>query len=406
MTRPLRLLSLAWPGAVLASVLGARPAAALDPSTEAAAKVALRQALADYKNQDMEQSELRLRKAIDECGADNCRKLTRAVMLRELGTAQWLNGKEAPADDSFRAARNLEPTLSFSHYDIPELSAVWDKAAPDGTAAPTPAEPGAEPTVLAEDPDEAEPAAPSSRRPPKEAAPVRYDEPAAPPAYARFWFGVSGSLDYSLVPSGRNFCLLTPDGHAANTAGVFCTAPDGADLDPQKPAPLSPGLAGNLGGGFVSGTSRLLVSADYVATPNVLAGVRVGIVFGGYPGDRAYAGHPDFSRRIHVELRGSYLFGQAPLTHGGFAPLVVAGVGVSEFAGETRSFVFRAPVAGKEPVSLWVRSGPWFANAGGGVRYQFSPRTAAHGVLRANLSLGGEIALFSVGPEIGFQYGF
>jgi hypothetical protein len=112
-----------------------------------------------------------------------------------------------------------------------------------------------------------------------------------------------------------------------------------------------------------------------------------------------------------VEARGTYVFGDAPLAHEGFAPTVFVAAGAAEFDGHVASIASTSQKATSappisQPVDVWLTSGPLFLAVGGGARYQFSPRAAFNAALRVNVAFGGVGALFTYGPEIALQYGF
>ena len=196
--------------------------------------------------------------------------------------------------------------------------------------------------------------------------------------------------------------------------GYYCTNPDGSDFPSRsngsQNASLVPGEAGTVTAGVHPGNVRALVAVDYALSPEILVGVRLGFVLNTYPsGGAAVQNRHAFGPGLHVEARGTYVFGDAPLTHEGFAPTVFVAAGMAEFSGHVASIVSMTQKASSEPISqpvdVWLTSGPWFLAAGGGARYQFSARAAFNGAVRVNAAFGGA-TLFTYGPEIAFQYGF
>jgi hypothetical protein len=112
-----------------------------------------------------------------------------------------------------------------------------------------------------------------------------------------------------------------------------------------------------------------------------------------------------FGAPIHLELRGTYLFGDRPLTHSGFAPLLFVAGGIGEFDASTTVGVVTTGVPGVRPMLAWQTGGPGFVAVGAGVRYAFSPRVAFSAALKASGAFGG--GFFATGaPELGLQYGF
>ncbi|HEY5146944.1 MAG TPA: hypothetical protein VII82_09265, partial [Polyangiaceae bacterium] len=221
---------------------------------------------------------------------------------------------------------------------------------------------------------------------------------------------VAGAFDMVVLPSGTDLCKLTPNGSAANSFNAYCTNPDGSDFPAHATTgqndALGPGQSGTVKGGLQIGDIRAMVAIDYAVSPAWLVGVRAGYVMNTYPGTvavhtgRAY-GHP-----IHVEARVTHLFGQDPLARVGFAPMVFAAGGVSEFDGHVASSVSLNGIAGTQRVNIWVTDGPWFLTLGGGVRYAFSLRAAFSAAVRVNAAFDGNGLLPTAGPEVAFQYGF
>jgi len=226
--------------------------------------------------------------------------------------------------------------------------------------------------------------------------------------FARVWIGFSGSLDIVPLSSANDVCALTSSALPYNTAGYTCTNPNGSDF-PSRTLPaendtLTPGNAGHVNGGPAEGDVRLLVSLDYAISANVLAGVRAGSVVNTGAGAAAFSGH-GMKAPLQVEVRGTYVFGADALTHSGFAPLVFVDAGMARFdAGRTVS-VTQTGIAGPLQKNAWRVGGPWFAGAGGGVRYAFSQRIAFTAALKIANAFGGG-ALWSIGPEVGLAYGF
>jgi hypothetical protein len=236
-------------------------------------------------------------------------------------------------------------------------------------------------------------------------------------AYARWWIGFAGAIDFLSLPGASDACTLNSNNATpVNTTGYYCTNPDGSDfpsrIDASQNSALIPGAAGTVGGGLQPGDVRAFIAVDYALSPAILVGGRLGYVLNTYPsGDAAVVrDHRAFGSKVHVEARGTYVFGDAPLTHEGFAPTVFAAAGMAPFDGHVASIVSMSQkmstVPISQPVNVWRTDGPWFLAVGGGVRYQLSPRAAFNAAVRVNAAFGGSGALFTYGPEIAFQYGF
>lgn len=230
--------------------------------------------------------------------------------------------------------------------------------------------------------------------------------------YAHVWIGISAELpEFLRMPEGDALCKLNAAALPLNSAGYYCTNPDGTDF-PSRSSPTQnsnlqdPNQAGHVDGGIHVGDVRVMGVFDYALNPSFLLGARGGYVFNAYSGQAAVTNGKAFGPKIHLEARATYLFGSEPLKHTGFAPMVFLGAGVSEFDGHATSVVTLANVAGQQPVNVWLVDGPFFAALGAGVRYQFSLRAAFTLAARANGVFGGNGFLLTYGPEVGIQYGF
>jgi hypothetical protein len=244
------------------------------------------------------------------------------------------------------------------------------------------------------------------------------EKPAVHPSssYARWWVGVAGAIDFLSLPAANDACTLSASNAApVNAAGYYCTNPDGSDFptraDPTQNSTLIPNHAGPVAGGVQPGDLRALLAVDYALSPAILAGARFGYVVNSYPtSGAAVRDHRAFGSNIHVEVRGTYVFGDAPLTHEGFAPTAFVAAGVAEFDGHATSIVQMnqkgSTIPLSQPVNVWHTGGPWFLALGGGARYQLSPRAAFNAAVRVNAAFGGASAVLTFGPEVAFQYGF
>jgi hypothetical protein len=391
----------------LACLLAIEGAASADAHAEAGAQSALKKAAADYRAKHYATAGRRLEKALKTCGDDACASGTRAALLRDLGVMQFRQDDAPAAAKSFDDAVALDTTASLtSRYDRPDVHAAWDAAKQRAADAANAAH--ASETTEAATPA---PAAPPETTPPP---PVQDEAAAEPPPvaahYEHLWLGVAGAFDMIVLPSGTDLCKLTPKGSAANSFNAYCTNPDGSDFPTHATTAqndaLVPGQAGTVKGGLQIGDIRAMVAADYAVSAAWLVGARAGYVMNTYPGTvavqtgRAY-GHP-----IHVEARVTHLFGQDPLAHVGFAPMVFVAGGVSEFDGHLATSVSLSGIAGTQRVNIWITDGPWFLTLGGGVRYAFSLRAAFSAAVRVNAAFDGNGLLPTAGPEVAFQYGF
>jgi hypothetical protein len=248
---------------------------------------------------------------------------------------------------------------------------------------------------------------------PESTEPRRHAAPAPPPgSYARWWVGVTSSIDLVSLPSASDVCKLTSAGVPSNVAGYYCTNPrDNSDYPTRSSmgqnAALANGNAGSTNGGFAARDWRVLLSVDYALSASFLLGARLGYVFDTYPGQAAVHDGHAFSSPIHAELRATYLFGEAPLAEIGFAPYLSAGGGVAEFDAQTTVFVKPSNFVGSVPLQAWITGGPAFVDVGAGARYAFSLRTAFSLGARGTLVFGGSGGMMpTIAPELAFAYGF
>jgi hypothetical protein len=397
-------------------ILFGQSALAAERRVEAAAQAALKKAAADYRSKHYAAAAERLEKASRACGTDRCTPATTAAVLRDLGTMQFRQGDTSAASKSFADAIAVAPDLNLNRrYTTPDLQAAWDAAKANaasnasGTGSFGEATTGSPTTPPPE-------AAPAPEPPPSPTPPAPVDEDAerpnaAPGAYEHLWIGVAGAVDFLVMPTGNDFCRLTQGGFPANSSNAYCTNPDGTDFptraSPDQNNALVPGRGGDIVGGLQIGDIRIMAAVDYAFSPSFLLGVRGGYVLNTYPaGGVAVHDGRAFGRSVHAELRGTYLFGHAPLAAVGFAPMVFVGGGISEFDGHVTADVTLNGIAGRERVNVWVTDGPGFATVGGGFRYQFSLRAAFMAALRVNAAFFDNGLLPTAGPEVSFQYGF
>jgi hypothetical protein len=406
--RALSFVRRSLPAACLAWLLVSEGSAlAAKSKAEAAAQGALKKVSAEYGAKKYATASALLVKALNGCGDDHCAPSTRAALLRDLGTMQFRMGDKAAAANSFDQAIAADPDVTFNpEFDKPDVHAAWDdathRAAKAGGASAEPAEP-----------EEPEAAAKPSSHPSEheEEHEEKADSVKQPPsAYQRIWVGIAGDIDLVFLPSGQDLCKLYPNAQPGNPSNAYCTNPDGTDY-PSRATPaennaLVQGKSGADSGGARIGNLRAMLTFDYALTPSLMLGARLGYVFGTYPGTAAVKDGRAFGAPLHLEVRGTYLFGDAPLAHLGFAPMVIAAAGIAEFDGHVNSLVAPSNANGTRSVEIWYTDTPWFLTLGGGVRYQLSLRAAFTGIVRGNLSFPKNGLLPTIGPEIGFQYGF
>jgi hypothetical protein len=230
--------------------------------------------------------------------------------------------------------------------------------------------------------------------------------------YARWWIGVAGAIDVASLPQGTDVCRLDSQAYPVNSAGYYCTNPDGSDFPLRQSAAqngaIAPGKGGNVDGATTLAGARAYLTLDYAFSQHFLLGARLGYVFNRYPGDAASRDGKAFGSPLHLEARGTYLFGADPLSRSGaLAPLAFVAAGMAEYDKHASTNTTLTTVAGARIENAWVTSGPWFVAFGGGVRFALSARAAVAAAARINLALvGSGGSALSYGPEIGLQYGF
>lgn len=244
-------------------------------------------------------------------------------------------------------------------------------------------------------------------------------EPEGPKKTPKIWVGVWGAFDYSFLPSSDDVCKLsgTKDGQLPiNDKNYYCVQ-DGNDYPYRRlPGQSNPrdnendrlllGTSDKVSGGGAFGNIRIMASLDYGLTNNWMVGARLGYVFNTYPGQAAKDDGKTFAP-IHLELRGTYYFGKDGYT-AKLAPYAFAGGGISTFDAHVKvTVVEQNPDSTKtqKDVDAWNISGPGFLVFGGGARFALNHRMALSGGLRLNLAFG-QSFMPSIGPELGFLYGF
>lgn len=236
--------------------------------------------------------------------------------------------------------------------------------------------------------------------------------------FPRIWIGVSGSLDMAtFLSSDQDVCLLDSQGLPVNTSGYYCTNSDGSnypkrsydgDKNGAQNSLLTPGKAGSVNGGSVVGNTRIDLSFDYAITRNILAGARLGLILGRYPGT-AYGQDGGTTIPVHAEARFTYLF-----LPGGVTALVnvvgFAALGVSEYDGEVDVPVTETGTPGTKTVQAWKVAGPGFGAIGGGVRLALpvgkSGKYFAAQVAPKFFYALGNGGLFGIEPELAISFGF
>jgi hypothetical protein len=227
----------------------------------------------------------------------------------------------------------------------------------------------------------------------------------------RWLVGVHFAWDLWASSADTNVCS-----NAALLAGKYsCYDPGISTINTTTDTmPLAEeAYGGNIKNALVPATKRFLLSVDYIVTPAVTLGGRVGMAIGGGPPNIHYDnGVPRQTGQYmpaHVELRGAYWF--IPLGSPGAHPYIHAGGGMAQVDGKaqvtTYHYVTTTPTT-KVPVErkldAWRKMGQAFADVGLGLLY--SP--TAYGGLQLNVNFmimapaGGIVLEPSLGYLIGF----
>jgi hypothetical protein len=226
----------------------------------------------------------------------------------------------------------------------------------------------------------------------------------------RFWVGVEFMYDLVNIPGAQDACLLSPSAEPLGSSNNYYCTENGQDFPSRNDngaqnSTIKPGGSDQVAGGFVPGNARILVSFDYALSHNFLLGGRVGYVFNTYNGQAAYSEGKGFPIPLHVEVRGTYVFGHKALVKAGLAPYVLGALGVGEYSGNVSvSVITTAPTTPE--ANAWNLGGPGFFALGTGLRYAFTPNIAAYVGPRLSVAFGLGSTLVAISPDIGIAYGF
>jgi hypothetical protein len=225
-----------------------------------------------------------------------------------------------------------------------------------------------------------------------------------PATYSRVWIGVSGAMDFTVVPAGTDVCTRDASSNGAPTDPNWsCTSdtPEGVDFPTGKTenATLTQGTAGEVNSGLQPANVRVKATLDFAVTPNLLLGVAIGYVAGAYQGGIS----PKFIP-IHLEARATWIFGNEPLMHSGFDVYAQVAGGAAEYDANLTVLVAQTGVAGARPVQAWHVGGPGFVALEAGLRYAFSPRAALSLGVRGTAAFGASF-FPAFGPDVSLQFG-
>lgn len=399
----------------LATWLACAQAHAQAPAENAARGLQREAIEEDSLNTDYDGAAQKLSAALTQCGEDSCPTALRATLTRDLGAMLILGGRVTEGQAAFAGAFRLDPSLDLdAAYRTPALEKIWMESRetsptrdPHAATAATdcpPDFPGcgeSKTTAVCETDDDC----PGDKCIDGRCA----DQSTAARRAHKIWVGVAVSMDFVFLPGAQNVCVHTPDGtRTLNSAGYQCVDPSTGANFPGTNGALngqivqgSAAISGDgVAGGVTPGDLRLMMSFDYAVTNNWLLGARAGYSLFTDPASapgRAFL-------PIHLEARGTYLFGENAIASR-FAPMLLFAVGLGEFDSSIGVTV-QLQSGAHQNETAWLTSGPAFLAAGGGARLLLSPNVAATAAAKVQASFGGGARfLLGVAPELGVELG-
>ena len=346
----------------------------------------------DYLATNYASAEAKLKSALALCKSPaDCSPPIRARLLCDLGVVQFMLKRVEEGRAQFAAALEADPTLTLDpDLATPDLQREFGavkggtaRAAGSGSAgssppaAPVPAGDTAHPRIASEDPTDCPPSFPGCSAGAKatacasseecaagetcsEGACVPSREPAAHVPHKRSWLSVAFEEDALLLPSAANACA-GGTGYTCFNGGSYYSGIPLAGADDQ------------VTGGIALGTSRILVGYDRAIGDNFTAGTRLGYALGGGPQ------RPTASSflPIHVEVRGTYWFGDNPLARSGFRFFVLAAGGMAQLDASVPVTVYASTQAytsqQSQSYQAWKKTGLGFGAIGGGTLFAITP---------------------------------
>lgn len=170
-------------------------------------------------------------------------------------------------------------------------------------------------------------------------------------APARNFFGAVVGADFVIVPATDAACAQQDP--AVNQMSFSCYDTGGGHVVTTGGA-----RQGAISRGYLTGSSRLLVSYDRAFTEHVRAGARLGVVF-----DPSPVSHFP----LHAELRSAYWFGTPEASV--FRPGLFGGLGLTRMTGHTTVDVVD-PQRGRLTLDAYASIAEFFVSGGAGLIYQ------------------------------------
>lgn len=237
-------------------------------------------------------------------------------------------------------------------------------------------------------------------------------EPAG--AYPKYWIGVGASVNLSFVPSQSQVCTLNSKDNLRPLAeNFYCTESNGNDFPSRANNNENATIDANQKGNSVQGGAALAgipvyLSFDYAISKSLLAGVRLGYVFGSYSGTAAGEDSKRFALApLHAELRGTYILGKDGIMHKGVAPYLMAGLGATTADAGVSVSVKTNTASGavNRSATAYFLGGPLLVGVGGGGRFALGPKAGLLVGVKAQAALGNGF-LPMITPDLGLQMGF
>ncbi|APR99858.1 hypothetical protein [Pajaroellobacter abortibovis] len=238
--------------------------------------------------------------------------------------------------------------------------------------------------------------------------------------YPRFWASVFGSVDFLLLKSQSDACLLEKAGSPRSGmpfqgGSYYCTLdgkdyPPRGDVDPTGVvnASIQQGKEDSVSRGLAMGNPRISVSIEYAAALNILVGARVGYTFNTYPGlSGQREGFAPLLSPISLEGRGTYILDSDGVLSTTIAPYFFLGGGIQEMSASQSITVITTQSDGSaqpQKVQAWGVGGPGFITIGTGLRWSVGKSVAFMlAPLKGTLAFGRYGMMPAITPEFGIQ---
>jgi hypothetical protein len=346
---------------------------------------------------NMAQAQATLEQALTSC-SDQCSAKALATIHLDLAVV-YIAGmnKQAEGEKEMRKAVASNPAVQLNpDLATPEVKAAYEKAGGQAGAAPqgapaesqsdAPAGAGASESIVLSE----------------EAAEEAEDEsPGVEPK--KHWLSLAVQKDF-LIHRGTEGVCFSPT--TTGAPAYDCKNDQGQTWGFRGEEGIDPNPGNNtVQTGMAPSTTRIMVGYDYSVSSNLQAGGRLGLAFGGAVHDELADEKPFFP--YHVEVRGQYFLGEAPLASDGFRPYLGLAGGLGQFDSFVQVEFFTAadpgPNGQKYTLNAWRRAGNSFVLLALGAEYAFTPFAALFVELQG-LQLFGQSAN-ALALRAGFRYG-